>query len=706
MSDIWIQLENRAWDVAPWRIDRMTGLSAAAVATPKLIISPETGASRTVNMWKPLAEDALILRRYTANWAAPDDRKVNPWDRNEPNPTDSGTMGTIPGPVIECQLGETVTVHFRNKDARSGKSIAARTHSLHPHGFVFDPRYDGAYPLSPPDPTQAVGAEAALWTAAGVSGFKRGDRVPPGGTFNYTWQTIGWPTTAGVWLYHDHSVCDMDNVALGAIGIIVIHNPNDPEDLVIGNADLPGGSVVGNVWERRCFPFPFDVRVLPHDLIALGRISSIDQPPGLTTTDSGVMPPGGHGGMGAGMEAIAAVGGFAGMSAGHQPAGGTQPLLVAARGTLARSGVQPASTEFHPLDSDSLSVLRDAHSEQTSPGASGGDKSQEEKCEEPSEVAEHQRAHDVQKHAGEHPEPRLARSFQIGDAVLELNAELTKVARFCPRFYRTPPAKAQYLLLFHHMPGVSMCINGRKYLGNTPTVIAGPQTNMRFGVVGMGNVDGFHTFHLHGHRWTLNGPHGNNRAAIQGSVEDTPVSQFEDTRTFGPANSFAFTIKEGSLGGIPSFMGAPPGAAVGEWHMHCHVLNHMMDGMMGSLLVVNGGEFVTALPVGEPCETDAAPTNTVVVKNTSFTPNALAVAAGTVVTFDFQEVDHTVMNVSAVNASPFNISANHPPGAFNPVDAVPAGSQRSVTIVGSPGGMIKYQCGIHGAFMSGSIAII
>lgn len=724
MPDIWIQLENRAWDIAPWRIDRMTGLSVAAAATSKSITSPETGITRSVDMWSPLAEDALILRRYTANWAAPDDRKVNPWDRNEPNPTDSGTMGTIPGPVIECRLGETVTVHFRNKDARSGKSVATRTHSLHPHGFVFDPRYDGAYPLSPPDPTQPVGAEAALWSAAGVTGFKRGDRVPPGGTFQYTWQTIGWPTTAGVWLYHDHSICDMDNVALGAIGIIVIHNPADPEDLVIGDADLPGGSFVGNVWVRRCFPFPFEVGVLPHDLIRLGRISPIHQPPPIMTTpDTGVMPPGGHAGMAAGMEMIAAVGGLAGMPVDHLPGGSAQPLLAAARRTAMQAGAQPIpraqilpgagaksadtdGTEFHPLDADSLSTAHEAHTKRGESPPDQHDVAGHTGTNEGSEAAQQQSPPDVQRHGGGVHEPTLARSLQIGDLVLELNPELTKFTVFCPRFYRTPPAKAQYLLLFHHMPGVGMCINGRKFLGNTPTVIAGPQTNMRFGVVGMGNVDGFHTFHLHGHRWTLNGPHGNNRAAIQGSVQDTPVSQFEDTRTFGPANSFAFTIKEGSLNGVPSFMGAPPGAAVGEWHMHCHVLNHMMDGMMGSLLVINGGEFVTALPSGEPCEMDAVPTNTVVVKNTAFTPNALAVAPGTVVVFDFQEANHTVMTTANVNADPINISQNHPPGAFNPVDAVVAGTQRSVTITGNVGGTINYECGIHGAFMSGTISII
>jgi hypothetical protein len=45
--------------------------------------------------------EALILRRYTANWGAPDDRKINPWDINEPDPTTTG--GTIPGPTLEIE---------------------------------------------------------------------------------------------------------------------------------------------------------------------------------------------------------------------------------------------------------------------------------------------------------------------------------------------------------------------------------------------------------------------------------------------------------------------------------------------------------------------------------------------------------------------------------------------------------------------------
>jgi hypothetical protein len=143
-------------------------------------------------------EDALILRRYTQNWAAPDDRKVNPWDLSEPDPTDNGTMGTIPGPVIECTVGDTVVAHFRNRDRRTDKPLEARTPSLHPHGFVFASQSDGAYPLSPPDPTQPVGDKAEAWSSVDVRALKQGDRIPPDGTFTYTWATIGWPTTAGM----------------------------------------------------------------------------------------------------------------------------------------------------------------------------------------------------------------------------------------------------------------------------------------------------------------------------------------------------------------------------------------------------------------------------------------------------------------------------------------------------------------------------
>jgi hypothetical protein len=67
--------------------------------------SPVTNDSTVREMFQPLGGDALIFRRYTDNWAAPMDHKVNAWDINEQDPGEHGTMGTIPGPVIEANIG-------------------------------------------------------------------------------------------------------------------------------------------------------------------------------------------------------------------------------------------------------------------------------------------------------------------------------------------------------------------------------------------------------------------------------------------------------------------------------------------------------------------------------------------------------------------------------------------------------------------------
>ncbi len=567
--EYWIQLENRAWDASPHNIDRITGLNIKDTTgkdpVDVTITSPGTGVSKMRRMYNPLRDsdgnvkDALILRRYksptkpdqTDAWTVPDDRKVNPWDLNELDPTDNGTMGTIPGPVIECNVGDLVIVNCRNHDMRTRAvlgtkevcfhlpfggdvcfniptvsqepiEIEKRVHSLHPHGFVFKRHQDGAYPLSPPDPAQPIPAsEAAAWaTVPGFSGtLKQGDRVPPGGTFRYTWQTVGWPTTAGVWLYHDHSICDMENVEFGAIGIIVIHNPADTNQEVdirdaadptkFDPAFLPGGSLNGSPVFLQCFPFPGldQVNVLPADRAGLGQIHALAH---------------------AGKHVMSA-------------------------GTLAHL----ARVE-HPVHE----------------AKKGKDK--------------------------QHADPEIDRIVTRGDLILELDDKLERFVRLCLPKFRTPPTKGLYLQLFHTLNGVGgMAINGRVYLGSTPTIVAGFETRMRFGVVGMGSD--VHTFHIHGHRWVIPGPQGNTPAAIQGSAMVQPVSQFEDTRIFGAANSFVFTI-DGKSGSFMRAGGPSPQDSVGEWHMHCHMLSHMMTGMMGSLLIVGGGELALALPVGVPCE--------------------------------------------------------------------------------------------------------
>lgn len=635
--EYWIQLENKPWDTAPRNIDRLSGqtiqdATGQAPVPGKIITSPMTGASRTVTMNLPVNGDALILRRYrppqlqdkSDAWTVPDDRKVNPWDLNEPNPTDSGTMGTIPGATIEANVGDNVIVHFRNHDTRTDSqgmllSMHERAHSLHTHGFVFENRYDGAYPLSPSDASQPVGAEGPLWALVGVTGGinvgKKGDRVPGpnpsvpgvphGGTFDYHWETFGWQTTAGVWHYHDHSVCDMDNINLGAIGFVVIHNPADPDD-VVGDPSvarpgqlvqgLPGGSFNGSPVRRNFFPISSPIPVLPADLDPFLEAH----------------PP--H-------------------EAGH---------------------LEEFGEEHHDMDPDA------------------GEEKSAEHGEEP------------------HIEPfRIVR----GDLMLELDPELKFITKFGRRVYRRPPENALYLQLYHELPGTEMLINGRKFLGNAPTLVAGQNTKMRFGVVGM-NMAMFHTFHLHGHRWVLPGPRGDNPGggngpnAIQNSPLVGPASQFEDTKIFGPANSFGFTINQGT------FMGAPIGLALGEWYMHCHVLMHMESklggGMLGSLLVVQAGAQAAGLPSGEPCGGHMVPPepqlNATVQGGTnackwidvdSLTSETTIKVGGTV---KWEEIagcgSHTVISVGTPS--------------FTNVMTLP--DSRIFTVVGD----YKYICGIHG----------
>jgi plastocyanin/FtsP/CotA-like multicopper oxidase with cupredoxin domain len=481
MPEIWIQLENHAWDVCPsLPMDRMTSAGTLPVGPLKLVAlhSPVTGVSRTASVNRPITSDALILRRYTKDWRSPDDRKVNPWDLNEPDPTDAGTMGTIPGPTIECNVGDTLRIHFRNLDMRMTPAApwdrtadlipaATRTHSLHAHGVSFPTKYDGAYPLSPPDRDQAIEpSERPFWDGIGVTGpYKQGDRVPPAGSFTYIWEARG-PASAGVWIYHDHSICDA-NVARGALGLIVVHNPADKlNEVGITPERLPGGSWIGSPLVRKSIP------------VKKGTVGILDQLP--------------------------------------QALGPT-------------------------------------------PG---------------------------------HPDGTQKPALRFGNILIEITEDMGWVKAVSLGTYREPPDQAQFLLVFHELEGVGMCINGRQYLGNTPTLVAGAQTRMRFGVAGMG--DAFHTFHIHGHRWVVPGPSGKTPTAIEQSPQTEPTSSFEDTKVFGPGTSFAFTLEEGT--GL--FRADPP---FGEWHMHCHVPMHMMHGMVASLLVVKGGELAMPLPEGQAC---------------------------------------------------------------------------------------------------------
>ena len=93
-------------------------------------------------------------------------------------------------------------------------------------------------------------------------------------------------------------------------------------------------------------------------------------------------------------------------------------------------------------------------------------------------------------------------------------------------------------------------INGRAYTGNTPTLRANVGDDVAMHVYGID--DDFHTFHVHGHRW------------------QSPGGVIEDNKTFGPGDSFRVRWIEDNPG---------------RWLYHCHVFNHLHQGMSGWYIV-------------------------------------------------------------------------------------------------------------------------
>ncbi len=88
-------------------------------------------------------------------------------------------------------------------------------------------------------------------------------------------------------------------------------------------------------------------------------------------------------------------------------------------------------------------------------------------------------------------------------------------------------------------------VNGRAFIGNTPTFRARVGELVQWNVLAIG--DEFHTFHVHGHRWRFAGEN-------------------IDNRNVGPAESFRVRFRA---------------EAPGAWLYHCHVEFHQMNGMIG-----------------------------------------------------------------------------------------------------------------------------
>jgi hypothetical protein len=122
-------------------------------------------------------------------------------------------------------------------------------------------------------------------------------------------------------------------------------------------------------------------------------------------------------------------------------------------------------------------------------------------------------------------------------------------------------------------PIPSLCINGRSFVGNTPTIVGRAGQRVRWYVFNLDIATNGHNFHPHGMRWKFAG-------------------QYIDTRSLGPGESFVveatippvvlLTEEEAQIQ-HPKYR--PKDAKLyftkGDFLFHCHEQEHLLAGMTG-----------------------------------------------------------------------------------------------------------------------------
>jgi FtsP/CotA-like multicopper oxidase with cupredoxin domain len=118
------------------------------------------------------------------------------------------------------------------------------------------------------------------------------------------------------------------------------------------------------------------------------------------------------------------------------------------------------------------------------------------------------------------------------------------------------------------------CLNGRTYVGNTPTIVGETGETIRWYVFNLDLATMWHNFHPHSARWQLPSPPGG-----AGDVHGlSPVETFVADTTVPPALRLPPALEALQLD--------PPAHACrirvrGDFLFHCHVEEHMMQGLAG-----------------------------------------------------------------------------------------------------------------------------
>jgi len=120
----------------------------------------------------------------------------------------------------------------------------------------------------------------------------------------------------------------------------------------------------------------------------------------------------------------------------------------------------------------------------------------------------------------------------------------------------------------------SFCLNGRAYVGNTPTVEVAPGQRLRWYLCNLDLGSVWHNIHPHAMRWQL----------------PTPTGGATDVHSLSPAQAFVMDTEAPAALRIPCALEPlqcdPPELACrvpikGDFLFHCHLEEHMMSGLGG-----------------------------------------------------------------------------------------------------------------------------
>lgn len=444
----------------------------------------------------------------------------------------------VPGTVIYARPGEHLHIHVLNADVMP--------HSFHVHGLRYGIDSDGSWPLG----TQA-------------SDGRRSDEICPGQTWIYHFDVTA--EMVGAWPFHDHSRHIGESVNRGLFGGIIVLSIEQCEGLR-----------------------PFELPPLAKDFLERRRLAAGDHVAPLPIHPAAIGGGVHHGG------------GAAGPIVDHEAHAVQLFLEEWSQLAYAHPPIERTDTLHVPVFIHQMTRTRGVpafHSGPFSPGAL------------PFEVILGA-AGTYTYHCEIHPsmQGRIVVAAGEGpEAVVNISDLDPMNMKFVPVEVKIRPGgkvrwtagTVQHVIVEDGAGFPSFCLNGRSFLGNSPTIVAHTGQRIRWYIFNLDLGMGWHNFHVHGQRFRVG-------------------TEVMDTRSIGPAESFVVETVAPPVLLLPEDIedaqedlyrkGAKKYEVRGDFLFHCHVEMHMMQGLAGivrarqTLLLTDGEKARLEASIGIPLD--------------------------------------------------------------------------------------------------------